>query len=139
MSIRSRLVSQPNKNLKLNSEQLFNSTDLSHITFGVILPLKLHGKISTNYQIIPVNLDENKNSKVHTIKILLDSGTRASIVCKHVLCERHRILKYRKNKWSTMVRTFNTTFVPEIILKLAELNHSAEICAKCHLNNMLLK
>ena len=27
MSIRSRLASQPNKNLKLNSEQLFNSMD----------------------------------------------------------------------------------------------------------------
>ena len=38
MSIRSRLVSQPNKKLKLNSEQLFNSMDLSPITFGVIFP-----------------------------------------------------------------------------------------------------
>ena len=36
MSIRSCLVSQPNKKLKLNNEQLFNSTDLSPITFGVI-------------------------------------------------------------------------------------------------------
>ena len=57
MSIRSRLVSQPNKKLKLNSEQLFNSTDLSPITFGVILPPKLRGKISTNSQINPVNSD----------------------------------------------------------------------------------
>ena len=62
MSIRSRLVSQPNKKLKLNSEQLFNSTDLSPITFGVILPPKLCGKISTNSQIIPVTFDENQNS-----------------------------------------------------------------------------
>ena len=74
MSIRSRLVSQPNKKLKLNSEQLFNSTDLSPITFGVILPRKLRDKISTNSQIIPETLDENKNSKVRTIKILFDSG-----------------------------------------------------------------
>ena len=33
MSIKSRLVSQPNKKLKLNNEQLNNSTDLSPITF----------------------------------------------------------------------------------------------------------
>ena len=32
MSIRSRLVSQPNIKLISNSEQLFNATDLSHIT-----------------------------------------------------------------------------------------------------------
>ena len=88
MSIRSRLVSQSNKNLKLNSEQLFNSTDLSPITFGTILPPKLHGDISTNSQIIPVNLDENKNPKVRTIKILLDSSSSASIVLRDVLHKR---------------------------------------------------
>ena len=60
-SIRSCLVSQPNIKLNSKSEQLFNSTDLSPITFGVILPPKLRGKISTNSQIIPVNSDENKN------------------------------------------------------------------------------
>ena len=48
MSIRSCLVSQPNKKVFLNSEQLFNSTDLLPITFGVILPPKLSYKISTN-------------------------------------------------------------------------------------------
>ena len=52
MSIRSRLVSQRNKKLKLNSEQSMNSTDLRSITFGVILPPKLRGKLSTNSQII---------------------------------------------------------------------------------------
>ena len=40
MSIRSCLV----------SPQLFNANILSHITFGVILHLNLHGKISTNSQ-----------------------------------------------------------------------------------------
>ena len=60
MSIRSRLVSEPNKKLKLNSEQLFNSTDLSHIIFGVILPPNPCDKISTNSQINLVNLDENR-------------------------------------------------------------------------------
>ena len=40
MSIRSRLESQLNKKLISNSEQLFNATDLSPITFGVIyLPI----------------------------------------------------------------------------------------------------
>ena len=80
MTIRSHLVSQPNKKSKQNSEQLFDSTDLSPITFGVILPPKLRRKISTNSQILPVNLDENKNSKERTIKILLDSGASVSIV-----------------------------------------------------------
>ena len=37
-----------------------------------------------------------------------------------------------------MAGTFNTTFVREIILKLPELNHSAEIYAKCHLTDTLL-
>ena len=37
-----------------------------------------------------------------------------------------------------MAGTFNTTFVTEIILKLSELNHSAEIYAKCHLTDKLL-
>ena len=60
MSIRSRFVSQPNKELKLNSEQLFNSTDLSPITFSVILSPKLQGKISTNSQNDPTASDENK-------------------------------------------------------------------------------
>ena len=47
-SIRFRLVSQPNKKFKLNSDQLFNSTDLSPITFGIIKTPKLRGKISIN-------------------------------------------------------------------------------------------
>ena len=37
-----------------------------------------------------------------------------------------------------MAGTFNTSFVTEIILKLPELNHSAEIYAKCHLTDKLL-
>ena len=38
ISIRSRLVSQPRNKLISKSEQLFNVSDLSAITFGVILP-----------------------------------------------------------------------------------------------------
>ena len=63
-------------------------------------------------------MDENKNSKVCTVKILLDSGASASIVRNDVLYERHKILKDKTNKWSTMAVTFNTTFVTEIMLKL---------------------
>ena len=59
MLIRSHLVSQPNNKSNSNSEQLFNATDLSPITFGVILLPKLHDKISTNSQINPETLDEN--------------------------------------------------------------------------------
>ena len=36
MSIISRLVSHPKNKLISNSEQLFNATDLSPITFGVV-------------------------------------------------------------------------------------------------------
>ena len=72
-------------------------------------------------------MDENKNSKVYIIKILVDSGVSASIICKDILHECHKILKDKKNKWSTMAGTLNTTFVTEIILILPELNHSAEI------------
>ena len=64
MSIRSLLESHPNNILISNSEQLFNATGLSPITFGVIFPLKLSGKISTNSQISKGTLDENLNFKV---------------------------------------------------------------------------
>ena len=84
-------------------------------------------------------MDENRDSNVRTIKILLDSGASASIVRKDVLYERHRILKDKKNKCSTMEGTLNTTFVTDIILKLPALNHSAEIYVKCHLTDKLLK
>ena len=60
------------------------------------------------------------------------------IVHKDVLYERHKILKVKKNKWSTIAETVNTTFVTEIILKLSELNRSAKIYAKCHLTDELL-
>ena len=71
VSSRFFLISQPNKKLNSNNEQLLNAKDLSPITFGVILPPKLCGKNSTNSQINPVTSDENKISKVRTIKILL--------------------------------------------------------------------
>ena len=138
MSIRSCLVSQPYKKLNSNSEKSINATDLLPITFGVILPPKLLCKISTNSQIIPIASDENKNSKICAIKILLDSGAIASILWKDTLYKHHKILKDKKNIWSTMAGTFNTTFITEIILKLPELNRSAEIYAKCHLTDNLL-
>ena len=84
MSIRSCLVSQPNNKFNSNSEQLFNATALTPIIFGVILPPNLRDKISTNSQNNPETLDEKKNSKVYTIKILLDNGASASIVHKDV-------------------------------------------------------
>ena len=55
--------------------------------------------------------NENRDSKVPTIKILLDSGASALIVRKDLLYERHKILKDKKNIWSTMAGTFNTTFI----------------------------
>ena len=113
-------------------------TDLSPITFDVILPPNIHGKISAYSQINLISSDENKNSKARIIKILLDSNASASIVRKDVLYERYRILKDKKTIWSIMVGTFNTTYFTEIILKLPELNHSAEINAKCHLPNKSL-
>ena len=98
MSIRSRLVSQPNNKLNSNSEQLFNATDLSPITFGVISPPNPRGKISTNSVINAGTPDENKNFRVYNIKILLDSGASASIVRKDVLYERHKLLKIKSMK-----------------------------------------
>ena len=71
MSIRSCFVSQPNNKLISNSEQLFNATNLSPISFGAILPPNLRRKISTNSQINPGTLDENKNSKVCTFQNII--------------------------------------------------------------------
>ena len=90
------------------------------ITFSVISPPKLRGKNSINSQINQTTSDENRNSKVCTITILLDSGASASIARKDVLYERHTVLKDKKNKWSTLAGTFSTTFVTEIIFKLRE-------------------
>ena len=89
--------------------QSFNTTDLLLIAFGVILSSKSRGKISANSQNNHVALNKNRNSKVPTIKILLDSGASVSIVRKDLLHERHNILIDKKNKWSTMAATFNTT------------------------------
>ena len=114
MSIRFRLVSQPTHKLISNSEQLLNAIDLCPITFGVILPANIRGKNSSKCKLNQRTLDENLISKVSTI------------VCKEVLYEHDRILKDKKNKWSTMARTFDTTFVTELILKLPEMNHSAK-------------
>ena len=103
----------------------------------MILPPNLCGKISTNSQIIPGTSDENRLQTTY-YQIPLDSGASASIVRKDVLYERHKILKDKKNKRSTMTGTFHTTFVTERISKLPKLNQSAEIYAKCHLTNRLL-
>ena len=75
--IRSLLVSKPENKLISNKKQIFNATDLSPIPFGTILSLNPCSKISTKSQINPGTTDENKNSKVRTIKILLDSGASA--------------------------------------------------------------
>ena len=92
-------------------------------------------------------MDENKYSKVCTIKILLGSVASVSIVRNDVLYGRHRILKDKKKKWLTIAETFNTTFVrgtfsstfvKELNSKLPGLNHSAEVNAKYHLTDKLL-
>ena len=63
MYIRSHLARQPKNKLISNNEQLFNATDLSPITFGVILPPNPRGRNSTNSQIYPKTSDETKYSK----------------------------------------------------------------------------
>ena len=132
MSIRYCLVSQPNNKLISNSEQLHNSTNVLPIEFGIILSPNLRNKNLANYQINPRTTDDNKNSKICPIEILLDSGANGSIVRKDILHERRKILKQKRNKWSTMAKTFNTALLTELKLKLPELNHTVEICAKRH-------
>ena len=95
--IRSCLLSQLKNELISNNEQLFNITDFTPITFGVILPPNQHSKNSTNSQINPKTLHEIKNSRVHTIKILLDSGASVLIVRKEILYEHQSILQCKKN------------------------------------------
>ena len=63
------------------------------MTSGMILTP--HTRSQTNSQINLETLDENKNSKENTIKILLDSVASASIVRKIVLKKCRRILKNR--------------------------------------------
>ena len=59
ISIGCRLLSQPKNKLISNSEKLFNASDLSIITFGVILPPNPCSKYLTNSQINLKTLDEN--------------------------------------------------------------------------------
>ena len=74
ISFISHVVSQSKNKLIPNSEQ-------------VILPINPLGKNSKKNQINPETLDENKNSKVCAIKILIDSGASALIVRKEILYE----------------------------------------------------
>ena len=60
-----------------------------------ILPPNPSGKNSTNFQINPGTTSENKNSKEHNIKILLDSSGSVSALCNDILHERHKSLKER--------------------------------------------
>ena len=75
---------------------LFNSTDWSAKTFGIILSSNLCCKNSTNSNINSGTTNENKSSKLCTIKILLDSGASASIERKYILQEHHKILKIKR-------------------------------------------
>ena len=52
MSIISCLVSKPKNKSISSSEQLFNATDLSPVTFGVIFPPNLRGKNSIILKLI---------------------------------------------------------------------------------------
>ena len=61
------------------------------MTFGIILVPKICGKKLSKFQIDPDILE--KNSNVHAIKILLDSGASTSIVQKDFLAKCHRIIK----------------------------------------------
>ena len=65
-------------------------------TFGTILSSKVRSKIPTNSQINPRTTDENKNSKVPTIKIILDSSAGAPIIQKYVLHKPHKIITEKK-------------------------------------------
>ena len=61
-----------------------------------------------------------------------------TIVCKDILTKYRKILRNKKNNWSTIVGTFNTFYVTYLNLELPELNHTAEFCEKCHLTKQLL-
>ena len=61
---------------------------------------KLRGKTSDK--------NWNSNIQVHTFKVLLDSDASASIKRKYILEKCHKTIKEKKNKWSTMAKTFDT-------------------------------
>ena len=105
MSIRSCLVSQSNNNKSIsNNIKLYNAMDLLPITFGIMLFPKICGEKLSKFQIKVGNLE---SSKVLTFKILLDSGASAPIAHRDVLDKHHQLIKNKKNKWFTMVGTFN--------------------------------
>ena len=70
--------------------------DLLPTPFDVTLLSNPRGKNSTNSQINLGTTDENKNSKVLSIKISLSSGNSASIARKDILHKRHQIVKDKK-------------------------------------------
>ena len=71
ISVRCRLVSQPNNKFISNNEKIFNAMALLPITCRII-----------NSQIGPGSTDAYKNSKIRTTKISLDSGASAVILHK---------------------------------------------------------
>ena len=93
--------------------------DLSPIIFGIILSSKNKvnnlGRSQNNFR------SPGENTKVHTIKILLDSGASDLIVRKNVLSKYHNILKNKTSNWSTMAGMFNIYYVTNFNLKLSEL------------------
>ena len=89
-----------------NSKLLFNAIALSLIIIGIMLPLNLRSKNAKKSQMNSGTTGGNKNSKVHTVKILLDCNVGASIVCKEVLYKSLKILKDRKMNGQLWQRPF---------------------------------
>ena len=65
------------------------------------------------------------------VKILMDSSESASIIHKLYVS----INKFNSNKWSTMARSFLTSFEAKVKIKFPELNEISHILAPFHVMN----
>ena len=134
-SMRSRLASHHSNNSTNNPN---TNVDLVPITFGnIISRVNNHDKNSKLKKVKKKNntisIDNKKdNYKNQSVKILLDSGASASIISDSYVTKNDYVKNKTSSNWTTMAGTFETNRVATVILKLPELNHTAEISEKFH-------
>ena len=121
------------ENLHKNNKNFESSMqeDLVPITFGDLIPEDEIRKNDLKNMSILQN-DVWYNSRY--VKILMDSGTIASIIHdSFVRTNEFNTRKNSTNKCSTMARSFLTSCEPEVKIKLLELNFTAHIFAPFHM------
>ena len=132
-SLHSRLVSQVNSNKDYKNFVSSTQGDLVPITFDELIPKdKIRKNDSKNMSV----LQNDVRSKSRYVKILMDSGTSASIIHdSFVRTNKFNTRNTSANKWSTMAGSYSTSCEAEVKIKLPELYFTAHIFAPVHITS----